>query len=191
MKVKELLSISKNNLYGKIVSFPTDTVNGVGALVDDIEGIKKIYHLKHRDPNKPLAILAANIESILPYIEYPSIEVLDMMKKFWPGALTIIFKKNINSNLLIAKNIDTIAFRIPSSKIALSILEHFGPMATTSVNLSGSKPLNSYQEIYNNFNDEIDYIIEEEELKSGISSTIIDATKYPYVIIRQGDIKIK
>ena len=190
MKTSDLLKISKNELYGKIVSFPTDTVNGVGALIDDIEGINKIYNLKHRNPNKPIAVLAPNVESILPYIEVPSIEIENIMKKYWPGALTIIFKKNKEINLEITKNLDTIAFRIPNSKIALEILNHFGPMATTSVNLSGSEPLNSYQLIYDNFHDQIDYLIEEEESKSGISSTIVDATTYPYKVIRQGDIKL-
>ena len=75
MKTSELLKISKNELYGKIISFPTDTVNGVGALIDDFKGIQKIYNLKHRNPNKPIAVLAPNVESILPYIEIPSIEI--------------------------------------------------------------------------------------------------------------------
>ena len=94
MKSNELLKMNKSDLSGKIIAFPTDTVYGVGALLNDLEGINKIYELKHRDNSKPLAILAPSIESILPYIEYPKVEVMELMERYWPGALTIIFNKN-------------------------------------------------------------------------------------------------
>ena len=155
MKINNLLEISKNNIKGKIIAFPTDTVYGVGALIDDLEGIKKIYELKHRDPSKPLAILAPSIESILPYIEYPKLEIFDLMEKYWPGALTIIFNKNNQNKVLFNKEFETIAFRIPASSTALMILEKYGPMATTSVNISGSAPINTYDEIKKYFNDQI------------------------------------
>lgn len=190
MKSNELLKMNKSDLSGKIIAFPTDTVYGVGALLNDLEGINKIYELKHRDNSKPLAILAPSIESILPYIEYPKVEVMELMERYWPGALTIIFNKNQENKVLFNTEFNTIAFRIPSSNIALSILNKFGPMATTSVNISGSAPLNSYEEINNHFNDQIDYIISDVESLSGVSSTIIDATKNPFVVIREGSIKL-
>lgn len=190
MKSNELLKMNKSDLSGKIIAFPTDTVYGVGALLNDLEGINKIYELKHRDNSKPLAILAPSIESILPYIEYPKVEVMELMERYWPGALTIIFNKNQENKVLFNTEFNTIAFRIPSSNIALSILSKFGPMATTSVNISGSAPLNSYEEINNHFNDQIDYIISDVESLSGVSSTIIDATKNPFVVIREGSIKL-
>ena len=190
MKSNELLKMNKSDLSGKIIAFPTDTVYGVGALLNDLEGINKIYELKHRDNSKPLAILAPSIESILPYIEYPKVEVMELMERYWPGALTIIFNKNQENKVLFNTEFNTIAFRIPSSNIALSILSKFGPMATTSVNISGSAPLNSYEEINNYFKDQIDYIISDVESLSGVSSTIIDATKNPFVVIREGSIKL-
>lgn len=190
MKIAEFIKVPKSNLRGKVVCFPTDTVYGVGALIDDNLGIEKIYVLKHRDYNKPLAILAPSVESILPYIEYPTADVIDLMKKYWPGALTIIFKKHADLITNINPRHNTIAFRIPNSKVALAILNHFGPMATTSVNLSGSEPLNDLSTIMENFNLQIDYLIEDLEKTSNHSSTIIDATTSPIKIIRQGDIVI-
>ena len=115
---------------------------------------------------------------------------MELMERYWPGALTIIFNKNQENKVLFNTEFNTIAFRIPSSNIALSILSKFGPMATTSVNISGSAPLNSYEEINNYFKDQIDYIISDVESLSGVSSTIIDATKNPFVVIREGSIKL-
>ena len=85
--------ISKEKLRGKVIAYPTDTVFGIGAMIDDLEAINKIYKLKKRSSDKPLAILASKVEDILPYIEMPSEAIFNIMKKYWPGALTIIFKK--------------------------------------------------------------------------------------------------
>ena len=82
----------------------------------------------------------------------------------------------------------TIAFRIPNSNTALTILKHFGVMAVTSMNLSGSEPLNNIDDIIKNFENEIDYLVIDEEKYSNISSTIIDVTKDPFVVLRKGEI---
>lgn len=190
MLINTISNINKDSLKGKIIAFPTDTVFGVGAVIDDLEAIDKIYKLKNRSLDKPLSILAANIEDILPYIKKINNDVFLIMKKYWPGALTIIFEKSEVVNQKVTKGFKTIAFRIPNSKLALKLLNQTGPLATTSVNISGEKPLNNYQEICQNFNDEIDYIVRKNETSSNISSTIIDATEDKIKIIRQGQIKI-
>lgn len=190
MLIKEYSNINKENLMGKIIAFPTDTVFGVGALIDDLVAINKIYELKKRDFNKPLAILASSIDDILPYVEITNNKIIEVMNKYWPGALTIIFKKSNLINNQITKGLDTIAFRIPNSSIAINILKQTGPLATTSVNYSGELPINDYRQIDNLFGDKIDYIVSLNVESSNISSTIIDATTDNIKIIRNGQIKI-
>ena len=181
--VEELIKLTKEDIRGKVIVFPTDTVYGIGSMIDDKEGVSKIYNLKHRDKNKPLANLAYSSEQIKEYVNIPNPKTLELMK-LWPGALTIIFnKKHIYNNEL-----PTIAFRIPNSNTALTILKHFGVMAVTSMNLSGSEPLNNIDDIIKNFENEIDYLVIDEEKHSNISSTIIDVTKDPFVVLRKGEI---
>lgn len=181
--VEELIKLTKEDIKGKVIVFPTDTVYGIGSMIDDKEGVSKIYNLKHRDKNKPLANLAYSSEQIKEYVNIPNPKTLELMK-LWPGALTIIFnKKHIYNNEL-----PTIAFRIPNSNTALTILKHFGVMAVTSMNLSGSEPLNNIDDIIKNFENEIDYLVIDEEKHSNISSTIIDVTKDPFVVLRKGEI---
>lgn len=182
--------ISKEKLRGKVIAYPTDTVFGIGAMIDDLKAISKIYKLKKRSFDKPLAILASKVEDILPYIEMPSEEILNIMKKYWPGALTIIFKKNHSITSQHISRFDTIAFRIPNNTIALNILEKTGPLATTSVNISGDNPINTYQEIDKLFGDTIDYLFVKNVNSSNISSTIIDVSDNHLKIVRQGEIKI-
>ena len=181
--VEELIKLTKEDIKGKVIVFPTDTVYGIGSMIDDKEGVSKIYNLKHRDKNKPLANLAYSSEQIKEYVNICNPKTLELMK-LWPGALTIIFnKKHIYNNEL-----PTIAFRIPNSNTALTILKHFGVMAVTSMNLSGSEPLNNIDDIIKNFENEIDYLVIDEEKHSNISSTIIDVTKDPFVVLRKGEI---
>ena len=190
MLVDKNIKLTKEEIKNKIIAFPTDTVFGVGALIDDLEAIDKIYELKHRDYSKPLAILASSIDDIIPYVKEVTEDVKEIMNKYWPGALTIIFNKNENVSDKITAGFKTIAFRIPNCNISLDILKQTGPLATTSVNISGNTPLNDYQEINKYFGENIDFIVSENVLSSNISSTIIDVTSNKIKIIRQGQIKI-
>lgn len=191
MKKNDFLKLNKEDLKGKIVCFSTDTVFGVGALMNDVVAVKKIYALKHRDFNKPLAILASKVDDILPYIDSFPKEVRELMDKYWPGALTIIFNKNKNTENKVNEEFKTVGFRIPASNIALDILEKFGPMATTSINLSGEAPLNDYKSIVDAFGDKIDYIIEDTAPSINVSSTVVDASTDNWKILREGSVKIK
>lgn len=179
--VEELL---KKDLKGKVVVFPTDTVYGIGALYNDLEGIEKIYKIKKRNQNKPLAILTStrNIDS---YVNAISKDAKDLMNEKWPGALTLIFEKSDKVSNKLTMGFKTIAFRMPNSKIALAILEHFGLMATTSVNISGEAPMNNIDEICEKFKDDVDYIVKDRASFSTIPSTIIDVSGNEIKVIRK------
>ena len=181
----EILQFSKEKLYGKTICFATDTVFGIGALLDDNYGQRKIYKLKNRSEKKPLAVLAGSMEMVLKYVKEPSDEVKELMEKHWPGALTIIFDKKVG--------IGTLAFRVPDNKYTLELLNHFGPLATTSVNISGEAPLNSIEDINKVFGYRIDYIVKfpEDLPSSNLSSTVIKVEDEEILILRQGTIEIK
>ena len=172
----------------KVIIFPTDTVYGIGASIYDKEGQERIYQIKHRSHDKPLAVLCASLEQIKEIAEVnKTAEAL--IKKFLPGALTLILpaKKDIEKIM----GIPTIGVRIPNSKLALSILKKEGAMATTSVNESGEKPLDTYQEIKEAYGDLVEEIYDKTEESSHISSTVIDLTKEDLKLLREGSIKLE
>jgi L-threonylcarbamoyladenylate synthase len=181
LTAEELLT---KDLRGKIVCFPTDTVYGVGALIDDKKAISKIYEMKKRDAHKPLAILTST-KSIEQYVKYVSLEAKKLMAEKWPGGLTLIFEKSEHIDPLITQGFNTIAFRMPNSKVALTILKHFGLMATTSVNISGEKPLTTLEEIEEKFADYLDYLVIDKEVATNTPSTVIDVTTDEIKIIRK------
>lgn len=186
--LNKLLQLKKEDLKGKLICFPTDTVYGVGAIATDVEACKKIYQMKQRSDKKPLPLLCSDIEQIKEYVEEIDEAVESLMRKYWPGALTIIFKKKENVGKHLSEN--TIAFRMPNSRIALSIINKFSPLATTSVNMSGEAEINNIDEIEEKFSDWIDYIVTDEAYLSNIPSTVMDATGIFPVILREGKIKV-
>ena len=178
--LNNLLKIDKKDLAGKIIIFTTDTVFGVGALINDKDGINKIYEMKKRDYGKPLAVLCSDIAQVESICDLP--EYAYKYTKYWPGALTIIAK---------AKNSDdTIGVRVPNSKVARTILNHFGPMHVTSVNYSGEKELNDINEIYDKFSSCADYLVIDTEELSKMPSTVISCLDEEVKILRSGSIKI-
>lgn len=186
ISLEEFLKIPKKDLLGKVFVFPTDTVYGIGAIFDDSAAINKIYDIKERTKGKPLAILISDFKQVENIVEVNNDLTQELINKYWPGPLTLIFKKK--ENFLYPYN--TIGFRIPNSKVALKILNYLGPLATTSVNYSGEEPINDINEIEKIFKGKIDYIIIDQETFSKTSSTVLDVTSNEIKVLRQGTIKL-
>lgn len=185
----EFLKINKSTLSGKVLCFVTDTVWGVGVMVDENikSGINKIYQMKKRDFNKPLAVLVDKIDEFIDHVIINQ-NAFSLFDK-WPGALTLIFKKKDDFFNCVTNN-DTIGIRIPNCTITLDILKHIGPCATTSVNITSEEPLNDPKKIEKYFSDFIDYLIIDEYYISTNSSTVVDVSCENIKILRVGDIKI-
>lgn len=174
----EFITFEKSKLAGKVICFPTDTVYGIGALYNDQEAISKIYKMKSRDLNKPLANLCNGLKQIESLgIGIPKV-AKELIDKHWPGALTIIFDDKDNK----------ISFRMPNSEIALKLLNKFSILTTTSVNESGEPELNSYDEINLKFGSMIDYYIDDEVSLSKLASTVVDVSGGSIKVLRQGSI---
>lgn len=184
--VKDIGSI---DLKGKVIAFPTDTVYGVGCIIDDNVAIHKIYELKQRDYSKPLAVLAPN-KDISKYVKSISKEAKELMEKYWPGALTIIFDKTDLISPLVTSNMESVGLRVPNSDIAQKILNHFGLMCTTSINISGENSINSIKEIEKKFNDKIDYLVIDDCILSKVASTVVDAREDKIKVLRKGSIEL-
>jgi L-threonylcarbamoyladenylate synthase len=182
INVKELLDVKIRN---EVVVFQTDTVYGIGALLASEKGVKKIYQMKSRENKKPLAVLCANIGQVKTLVQdFKSVE--QYANKHWPGALTLVLKKTDLVGDFITSGFDTVGVRIPKDEIALQILEKFGPMAVTSLNISSEPAILKYSDALK-FNKQVDYIVKGKDLNS-ISSTVYDCVNKR--VLRQGDISL-
>jgi len=180
INLEELL---KKELKDEIIVFQTDTVYGVGCKINSEVGVNKIYELKNREKRNPLAVLCANITQVKQLVN--NFELGEKYaKKYWPGALTLIFPKKAIIGDFITSGFKTVGVRIPNDVIALKILEKFGPMAVTSLNYSKEKPILKYEDTLK-FIDNVDYLVKGKDLES-VSSTVYDTVND--MILRQGTI---
>jgi L-threonylcarbamoyladenylate synthase len=182
-------------LAGKIVSFPTDTVP---ALAVKPELARQIFTLKQRSANKPLILMGASLAELLPYITGTEAELVlwqQVAQKFWPGALTLILPaSNRVAREMNPTDPNTIGIRVPNLAVARAILHQTGPLATTSANLSGQAPLVKMSAIEMAFPDVLVFdeqeLNQQEQISSGLPSTVAKWTGTGWQILRQGSIKI-
>ncbi len=156
---------------GEIGIFPCDTIYGLCAAVSE-ENAERLYQIKERPQNKSFITLMTKAQINEKGIAVPK-DLLDR----WPAAFTAIVFAHDNS---------TIALRVPDDPFLQALLPISGPIFSTSVNFSGSPSLQNAKDIISSFSDRVDFIVRKDNLTQGLSSTLIDATKTPYQIIRQG-----
>lgn len=182
INVKELMN---KDIKDEVIIFQTDTVYGIGCKLQSEAGVNKIYEIKKRDGIKPLAVLCANMNQVKSLVkDFKTGEKHGL--EHWPGALTLIFDKLDNVPDYVTSGFETVGVRIPNDEIALQILDKFGPMAVTSLNISTEPAILKYEETLK-FIGQVDYIVKGENLYN-LSSTVYDVRNKK--TLRQGDIYI-
>ncbi len=176
----------QKDLRGKVIIFPTDTVYGIGALLTDKSAVEKIYAIKKREENKPLAVLCGNLEDLAGLARnYETFASL--AEKHLPGALTLVVdKKNVVPDY-VTRGLDTVGIRIPDHTGARRLLNAFGPMAVTSLNLSSEPAILKYEDALA-FAEQVDYIVKGPNLNA-VASTVYDVRNNK--VLRQGSITIE
>lgn len=180
-------------ISGKVVSFPTDTVP---ALAVKPEQADSIYQLKQRSYNKPLILLGASIENLLPYVVYSSEELSlwqQMTSQYLPGALTLVLPaSNKVPQVVNYTDSQTVGIRVPDCLMALEILRQTGVLASSSANISGQDTLVTMNAIEQTFPSvlvlEHSNLSKDKPVGSGLPSTVICWRHKTWQVLRQGSI---
>lgn len=188
-KLRYSAEIIKN---GGIVVFPTETVYGIGTNGLDKEAVERLYKIKERPLNKPISLLVSDYEMIEKVVKDINELEYKIMKKFFPGPLTIILnKKDIVPDILTSGG-STVGIRMPEEEITRKLIEYAGvPIAAPSANISGKPSGIDLQEIVKEFGDKVDYYIDGGKSKIGIGSTIVKVENNTIKILREGSISKK
>mgnify|MGYP000430846865 CR=1 FL=1 len=174
---------------GKTVIFPTETVYGLGANGLDEEAVSKIYKAKGRPSDNPLILHIYDKKQIIDLVEEISDKAEIVMDNFWPGPITIIFKKKDIVPLRTSGGLDTVAIRMPSNPIARELLKEVKlPIAAPSANISGRPSPTRGKHVYKEMNNRVDGIILGGDCIFGLESTVLDLTNDIPVILRPGSI---
>lgn len=184
--VEKTIQVLKN---GGVVIFPTDTVFGIGARIDHEQAVERIFMLKKRSVTQAVPILVSSITMAKAYAEV-SPEVERLMARYWPGGLTIILPAKKNVPTSITGGTHTVGLREPNHHVLCNIIEKLGvPIIGTSANLHGEPSPTSVSELDPRLTPLVDYILPG-ECGGKKSSTILDCTRLPWKVIRQGIVEI-
>lgn len=172
---------------GGLVAFPTETVYGLGADALSEEACIKIYAAKGRPSDNPLIVHIADIEALYKIAAEIPKKAIDLADRFWPGPLTMIFKKTELVPLGTTGGLDSVAVRMPDNKIALELIRAGGGyIAAPSANTSGRPSPTKAEHVYEDMNGRIDMIIDGGMVGIGIESTIVDMSTEIPIILRPG-----
>lgn len=178
---------------GGVIAYVTDTVWGLGCLPDNETAIKKIYEIKKREAQKPLILMSNDIYNLLDYVKpIPKVGQI-LIKKYFPGALTIVTDKSEKTPDYITSGMPTVGIRIPDNEVFKEICEIIPNhvLATTSANLSHQMSAKTYEQALENMSGLADMIIPDYGYKAkGLESTVAGVMNNELRIFRQGEIII-
>lgn len=174
---------------GGIIAFPTDTVYGLGACANRHQAVERVYQVKERPRSMALPLLLAHTSQISEVAEpVPPVAWL-LADHFLPGALTIVLHKSSSVPDIITAGGLTVAVRIPAHPVPVALAEGLGmPIVGTSANLSGKPSVLTANEVYSQFGEKIDLVIDGGRCPGGRESTIVDVTGETPVVLREGAI---
>lgn len=175
---------------GNIVSFPTETVYGLGADATNSAAIAKIYQAKNRPSFNPLIIHLSEAKTVSNYVKMNEL-AKRLAENFWPGPFTMVLPLNNNNGLsdLVTAGLKTAAIRVPENPVAQSLLMLFdGPIAAPSANKSGHISPTSAKHVDSEFGEELEIIIDDGPCKKGLESTIVEVTDNQVRLLRPGSI---
>ena len=177
---------------GGLVAFPTETVYGLGGNGLDSAACEKIYLAKGRPSDNPLILHISEIEELDRIVAEVSLQARALMDAFWPGPLTMIFKKKDIVPAKATGGLDTVAVRFPNHPVARAIIRAAGlPIAAPSANSSGKPSPTRASHVEYDLNGKIDMIVDGGAAEWGLESTIVDFTEDVPVVLRPGYISLE
>lgn len=187
--ILEAGNILKN---GGLVAFPTETVYGLGGNALDSSASAKIYAAKGRPSDNPLIAHISDISELDNLVSYIPENAKKLIDAYWPGPLTMVFKKSDIVPYETTGGLETVAVRMPSHLIARKIIAAAGvPIAAPSANTSGRPSPTIAAHVIEDMNGLIDMIVDGGKVGIGIESTIVDVTSEVPMILRPGFITKK
>jgi L-threonylcarbamoyladenylate synthase len=190
--MEDLNTAKKILKEGGIIIFPTDTAFGVGCRIDNRKAIERIFKIRQRPKTQAVPVLVSSIKMAQKYLQPLPSTVEKLMKKHWPGALTIVYlcKKDQVPSPVRAGGL-TLGVRMPNHPQVLSIIKSLRvPILGPSANIHGQATPYKFEDLDQNFVKEVDYVLPGQSLV-GMASTVIDCSRLPWKIIRQGALKIE
>ncbi len=170
---------------GGVVAFPTETVYGLGASAWNETAIKQVFELKGRPSDNPLIVHVSSYPQVKQLAVDISPEARTLMQKFWPGPLTLVFRKTSRVPVMVSAGLDTVAVRMPNHALALDLIRQAGPLVGPSANKSGGPSPTNAAHVRTDFGTSVP-VVDGGPCVVGLESTVLDVTSKPFRILRPG-----
>jgi L-threonylcarbamoyladenylate synthase len=172
---------------GGLVAIPTDTVYGLSALPNCTDALRRLWRIKGRDDGAFIALLLSDLEELPRFAALPE-AVRPLAQRFWPGPLTLMLPRTEAVPPEIGEG-PRVGIRLPALPLACALIRAAGgALAVTSANLPGCPPARTAQEVLAQLGPEVDLVVNGGWVPIGVSSTVVDCTRWPPVIVREGPI---
>ena len=172
---------------GGVIAYPTDTFYGLGADPKDPVAVQRIYEIKGRKADQPVLLLIHKAEDVKKWAAEINPESEILMKKFWPGPLTLVFKAGADVLRVLTAGTGTIGLRVPGSELTRSLLDFLGIALTgTSANVSGRPNPQTADEVAASVGDKVDLILDGGRTAGGKASTVVDVSAGRPRLLREG-----
>jgi len=181
---------AKSLKNGGVISLPTETVYSLSVNACDDMAVERIYKLKGRPQDNPLALLVGSVDAAQQMVIFnKNAEIL--AEAFFPGAITLVLPRKQNKKIskLVNVGLTTLAVRMPKHKMALDVLNNVDfPVVGTSANPSGLPAATNSDMVHEYFRDMVDIVLDGGNCDIGVASTIVDVSNDVPIILRQGSI---
>ncbi|MCM8782989.1 MAG: L-threonylcarbamoyladenylate synthase [Candidatus Omnitrophica bacterium] len=175
-KIRRIASILNS---GGVVIVPTETVYGIVVNSKDLDAVKRLYEIKKRPPDKPFTIIIERKERIEEFSKDIPRSAYKLIDKLWPGPLTIVIRGERA----------TLGLRMPDHPFLLRLLSEVDfPLYCPSANLSGNPAPRTLEEALKDLEGKVDLAVDGGKVSLGIESTVVDLSKDPFTILREGAI---
>ncbi len=172
---------------GRLVAFPTETVYGLGADALNAKAVLALFKVKKRPLDNPPIVHVGDAKDVFRLVKEipPKAEML--MNTFWPGPLTLIFRRSTIVPDIAVAGLDTIAVRMPKHDVALSLIRESGcPISAPSANLAGRPSPTTAGHVLTDLDGKIDAVLDAGPTVIGVESTVLDLTANPPQVLRPG-----
>jgi len=176
---------------GGVVAAPTETVYGLFAHAYSEAGCRKVFQVKRRPMDNPLIVHVDSVE-MAESVAYIPPELRDILRRVWPGPITVVVKSRGVLPRCVTAGLDTVAVRAPAHPIPLVIIRELGaPIAGPSANRAGRPSPTTAEHVLEDLGDEVDLIVDGGPTFFGVESTIVDVTRTPPVLLRPGPFTVE
>lgn len=175
---------------GGVLALPTETFYGLAVAALDVGAVRRVFELKGRPESKPLLVLVDSV-AMVETVAHVTASARDLMKRYWPGALTLVLPARANVPAVVTAGSGTLGVRLSPHPIALGLVELLGePVTAPSANPNGLPPPTTAHAVLDYFSEGIDLVLDGGATAGGEPSTVLDLTVDPPRVLRQGAVVV-